>query len=75
MLGEDGKVIAHGHGKHGKYYTLQLVCDITKAEEGVEPRRQLVKGDYSFADEVHELYIKHSIGVIGSNPIKTSIGF
>lgn len=58
MHGEAGQVVSSGSGKHGKYYTLQLVCDIAKAEETVEPRRTMVKGEYSFANEVYEMYTK-----------------
>lgn len=50
------------------------MCDISKAEETVEKRREVVKGDYSFVEELYEIYIKKSIGVVGSNPQKTSIG-
>ena len=74
MHGEAGQVVSAGTGKHGKYYTLQLVCDIAKAEETVESRRIMVKGEYSFANEVYEMYMKQSIGVVGSHPQKTSIG-
>jgi hypothetical protein len=58
LHGEAGQVVSAGTGKNGKYYTLQLVCDIAKAEETVEPRRTMVKGDYSFANEVYEMYMK-----------------
>ena len=58
LHGEAGQVVSAGTGKNGKYYTLQLVCDIAKAEETVEPRRTMVKGDYSFANEVYEIYMK-----------------
>ncbi len=74
MLGENGQVVSSGSGKHGKFYTLQLVCDIAKAEDTVEPRRTLTKGDYSFANDVYNLYINKSIGVVGSHAQKTSIG-
>ncbi len=41
------------------------MTDVSKGVENVEPRRDIIKGDYSFVDEVYDLYYRHSIGVVG----------
>ena len=58
-------MISPGQGKIGKYFTLQIVTDLQKTEDQVETRRPLIKGDYSFVDEVFDLYLTHSLGVVG----------
>jgi hypothetical protein len=49
--------VSAGHGKNGKYFTLQFVCEVSKNEQ-IQPRRTLIKGNYQFAEEVYDLYIK-----------------
>jgi hypothetical protein len=51
-----------------------LVCDISKNTDPVETRRELIKNDYSFIDEIYELYLRRTIAVVGTVPTKTSIG-
>ena len=52
-------MVSAGHGKNGKNFTLQFICEVSK-NELIEPRRTLVKGNFQFADEVYDLYIKQT---------------
>ena len=50
------------------------MSDLTKLEDPPEERRNLVKGDYTFIDEVFDLYLRHEVTAVGIQPQKTSIG-
>lgn len=63
-----------GTGKYGKYFTLQIVTDLTKNADPVDQKRDLVKNNFAFIDEVYDLFIRHTFGVVGVQPQKTSIG-
>ena len=67
-------MVSSSKGKSGKFFTLQIVTDLSKSDESPEQRRILVKGDYSFVEEVYDMYLKHSSGAVGFQPQKTSIG-
>lgn len=67
-------MVSTSQGKFGKYFTLQIVTDLSKSLDPEEKRRELRKGDYSFVDEVFDLYMRHQIGAVGFHPQKTSIG-
>jgi hypothetical protein len=51
--------VSAGHGKNGKHFTLKFICEVSK-NESIQQRRTLIKGDYQFADEVFDLYIKQT---------------
>lgn len=43
--------MSSGKGKYGQFFTICIVCDISKNAETVEPRRdQLEKGDFDFIE-------------------------
>jgi len=41
------------------------VTDVSKNEDAVEQKRELVKGNYDFVDQTYDLFIRHAIGVVG----------
>ena len=50
------------------------MCDVSKNADPVENRRELVKNDLSFIDQVYDLFLRRTIGLVGHAPQKTSIG-
>ena len=74
IIGEKGQVMSSGSGKNGKMFTLCLVSDISKNEDTVEPKRQLIKNNYDFIDPLYDFHLKKTLAVIGHHPSKTSIG-
>jgi len=39
-------VLSSATGKFGRFFTLQIVTDISKNEDTVDPKRNLIKGNY-----------------------------
>jgi hypothetical protein len=73
-MGEKNQVLSSSKGKVGKFLTLCLVCDTSKNDDPAETRRELIKNDYSFIDQIYDIYLRRTMAVVGQAPTKTSIG-
>ncbi len=52
IVGEKGQIVSAGRGKVGRFFTLCMVCQISKNANAPQPRRELIKNNYDFIDQI-----------------------